>query len=1021
MANAYVSKMKLPDDTNTYYFKDANKSGIYPVIGTQTSSTGSWTGSLHGVSSLYTGLTIAYYLPYNGVGNVTLNLTLDTGSTTGAIPCYSGANNKMLEACGAGKVYVLTYFAAGDISISGTATTDNRWICDGIEEIVQSVSLPTPIASFNTDMVGVNLPALSVDIQAKQSGSGEPSPDNIRPTIGVSECNVCNTPMPVSQLWTIDNSFNGVVNFNQQVQNGNFVDTTGWSTGGYGTLSASNNILHYVPKYGNNNVALYSSNINIVANHKYLVSLSIRFNDTLPRFNYISLSLPNSGADTIRRTDVTSLDKWYDISGIFIPNTTITTTLNTFPYCDGWTANSDSFDVKNVNLIDLTQMFGSTIADYIYSLEQGTAGAGVAFFRSIYPNDYYAYDTGTDEMVGSREGNTYTIQLGDTYYGGSLDVTTGVLTVDKGYKLFDGSDDENWTFTGTRFVAPTNDMVVQASRTEVISNIGKYDASSTSDGTIFGYNGSVYYYLSTQSTLADFRLWLASNNMQVVYPIATPITVQLTPTQVEQLLINNVWADTGDVTELKYYTDSQAIQTIDTLSKQNSGVRSVTVNDKYLRVDTNGFETDLVVPYSDTTGGVVRATMESTSTATAFVLTAPDITSLYDGLTIVAKNTVIASASGCTISLNGLDAKGIWLSQSNSACTTHWAKNVTYIFIYDATNERWELQQGRDTDANDIQTIRMYYTYFTAGSHGLMNRGLCAKLRDSDTYSSFTTTSGTGNKTYNTTDSFDLSKIYAFTGSDDIAAGATNGANTINLSYPLVNLRYSLNGVTTSSSTSVLKAKKPLYLLFDKDCKLCSPYFTQDLYNLDFDDPSDWSVEYAVLIGNTYDSYRMDLLMVNPIYKVYSREWYTDQTYGDTHLIPTFKPEYCSSIEENKLIWTNSNPHASATITGTTTTITSEYLPLYSRIRIDFFPVYAMYAAVPFYVDIPKSVNGSQAVMAFLNYAAKNGLRQFTITKLSDTSFKIDWSDGGRYDTYGSNTPTYSDGWAVPYKIYLCN
>lgn len=433
--------------------------------------------------------------------------------------------------------------------------------------------------------------------------------------------------------------------------------------------------------------------------------------------------------------------------------------------------------------------------------------------------------------------------------------------------------------------------------------------------------------------------------------------------------------------------------------------------------DSAGTTHDL---YSKTTGGVIRATMESTSTAKAFVLTAPNITSLYDGLTIVAKNTVVASVSGCTISLNGLDAKGIWLSQSNSACTTHWAKNATYIFVYDATNERWELQQGRDTDNNDFTTLRSYYTRFKAAYGGIRLNSLVAKLRDSDTYSSFTITSGTSTKTYNEVNAFDLSKIY-YHASTNIAEGSYTNNNTTTNAVSLVDMRYTLNGVTTSTSTSVLKAQKPVYLLFDKDCKLCSPYFTQDIYNLDFDDASYWSVEYAVLIGIMHDCYRADLLVVNPLYKVYSREWYTDPTYGDVHLVPKFKPEYCSSIEENKLVWTNSNPHASMTISGTTTTITSDDLPLYSRVRIDFFPVYAMYAAVPFYVDIPKSVNGSQAVIAFFNYAAKNGLRQLTITKLSDTSFKIDWSDGGRYDTYGTNTPTVADAWGIPYKIYLCN
>ena len=45
-------------------------------------------------------------------------------------------------------------------------------------------------------------------------------------------------------------------------------------------------------------------------------------------------------------------------------------------------------------LFDLTQMFGSTIADYIYSLEQANAGAGVAYFRSLFPKPYYDYNAG---------------------------------------------------------------------------------------------------------------------------------------------------------------------------------------------------------------------------------------------------------------------------------------------------------------------------------------------------------------------------------------------------------------------------------------------------------------------------------------------------------------------------------------------------------------------------------------------------------------------------------------------------
>jgi phage-related protein len=57
-------------------------------------------------------------------------------------------------------------------------------------------------------------------------------------------------------------------------------------------------------------------------------------------------------------------------------------------------ANETIDESLTFRVFDLTQMFGSTIADYIYSLEQATAGAGVAWFRNLFPKDYYAYNAG---------------------------------------------------------------------------------------------------------------------------------------------------------------------------------------------------------------------------------------------------------------------------------------------------------------------------------------------------------------------------------------------------------------------------------------------------------------------------------------------------------------------------------------------------------------------------------------------------------------------------------------------------
>jgi hypothetical protein len=93
------------------------------VMGTQTASTADWTGNLHGVKALYDGLCINYWLPYASVSstNVTLNLTLDDGTTTGAIDCYRWATSRLTTHYGANYLVTLTYRSG--VNINGTTYT----------------------------------------------------------------------------------------------------------------------------------------------------------------------------------------------------------------------------------------------------------------------------------------------------------------------------------------------------------------------------------------------------------------------------------------------------------------------------------------------------------------------------------------------------------------------------------------------------------------------------------------------------------------------------------------------------------------------------------------------------------------------------------------------------------------------------------------------------------------------------------------------------------------------------------
>jgi hypothetical protein len=49
-------------------------------------------------------------------------------------------------------------------------------------------------------------------------------------------------------------------------------------------------------------------------------------------------------------------------------------------------------------------------------------------------------------------------------------------------------------------------------------------------------------------TLNDLYSMIQTNNLQVIYELATPQTYQLTPTEVKSLLgVNSIYADTGKV------------------------------------------------------------------------------------------------------------------------------------------------------------------------------------------------------------------------------------------------------------------------------------------------------------------------------------------------------------------------------------------------------------------------------------------------------------------------------------------
>ena len=179
--------------------------------------------------------------------------------------------------------------------------------------------------------------------------------------------------------------------------------------------------------------------------------------------------------------------------------------------------------------------------------------------------------TGHDEVrvfFGAEQGTadeTYTTSLGQTVYGGTLDMVTGQLVVDKGYVEFDGDGNENWSFGAygnenyRAYIAVSgiDTTVDDANVADIASNqfsAISYFAGGSATGISSRKNiAQINVFQSVISTVTSWREHLASNPLQVVYKLANPVTYQLTAQQIKTLVgTNNVWASSGDIVSIKF-------------------------------------------------------------------------------------------------------------------------------------------------------------------------------------------------------------------------------------------------------------------------------------------------------------------------------------------------------------------------------------------------------------------------------------------------------------------------------------
>lgn len=185
----------------------------------------------------------------------------------------------------------------------------------------------------------------------------------------------------------------GSIAWNQWVVNGNFADTSNWSKSGV-TMTVSGNVATLTSSSNGDHYSQQAYQDSIPVGHKVIYSTDVKV-DSMPSGESSVLALSffygyASYRDTYYATDT----NWHTIAKV----KNIEPTSGSNPRFVALRLESRKSTVtaqfRNAQLFDLTQMFGTSVADAIYAMEQSSSGSGVAFFRSLFPKPYYAYNAG---------------------------------------------------------------------------------------------------------------------------------------------------------------------------------------------------------------------------------------------------------------------------------------------------------------------------------------------------------------------------------------------------------------------------------------------------------------------------------------------------------------------------------------------------------------------------------------------------------------------------------------------------
>lgn len=228
-----------------------------------------------------------------------------------------------------------------------------------------------------------------------------------------------------------------------------------------------------------------------------------------------------------------------------------------------WDANSEIIGQVDGNILTTTAN-----TKYVRIRNYGANSA-------LVQTSNYAYQLELGSTATAYEpynGYQVTVNLGGTYYSGTLDVVSGVLTVDTAKQTYPWG-----TYTRTDDLGNTRRRILATlsdALGTVSSDIGANISDSVEEQTGWTTDSPHFYIDSSNKTLVVFLPISTpdSTNIEVCYKLATPTPIQLSPTMVKALVGENHLSaplEGQEITESKYkqiFTFDDVIAYIQSLS-----------------------------------------------------------------------------------------------------------------------------------------------------------------------------------------------------------------------------------------------------------------------------------------------------------------------------------------------------------------------------------------------------------------------------------------------------------------------